>query len=93
MLAKLACLRHQLQAFEPAQPLLNSTKKSKRATQSLGEPTMRKLKHSRRLLRELIGFAHANKAYWLIPTVLALGLLSLLIFGGQSAAPFIYTLF
>jgi hypothetical protein len=54
---------------------------------------MRKLRHSRRLLRELVGFAHANKAYWLIPTVLALGLLSLLIFGGQSAAPFIYTLF
>ena len=54
---------------------------------------MRKLKQSGRLFTELVGFARANKAYWLIPTVLALGLLSILIFGGQSAAPFIYTLF
>lgn len=55
---------------------------------------MGKLKQSGRLIKDLVGFARANKAYWLIPTVLALGLLSLLIFGGQSAAPaLIYTLF
>ena len=54
---------------------------------------MRKLKRSGRLFKDLLGFAKENKAYWLIPTVLMLALLTLLIFGGQSAAPFIYTLF
>ncbi len=54
---------------------------------------MGKLKQSGRLLKDLVGFARENKAYWLVPAVIALGLLSLLIFGGQSAAPFIYTLF
>jgi hypothetical protein len=54
---------------------------------------VKKLRQSGRLAKDLIGFARVNKAYWLIPTGFALALLTLLIFGGQSAAPFVYTLF
>lgn len=54
---------------------------------------MKKLRQTRRLVNDLVGFARENKAYWLIPTVFALALLTLVVFGGQSAAPFVYTLF
>ena len=54
---------------------------------------MKKLRQTGRLVNDLVGYARANKAYWLIPTVFALALLTLVIFGGQSAAPFVYTLF
>jgi hypothetical protein len=55
--------------------------------------TMAKMKQIGRLSRDLIGFARKNKAYWIIPMVMVLGLMTLLIVGGQGAAPFIYTLF
>jgi len=51
------------------------------------------LKYLRRLLREFLGFAWENKAWWIVPIVLVLLLLALLIFTGQATAPFIYTLF
>lgn len=54
---------------------------------------MRFFRHLFRLLREFGLFAWHNKAWWIIPIVLMLLLLSGLIFVGQSAAPFIYTLF
>lgn len=54
---------------------------------------MRFLKYLGRLLKEFLGFAWQNKAWWIIPIVLVLLLLAFLIFAGQSAAPFIYTLF
>ena len=54
---------------------------------------MRFLKYLGRLLMEFLGFAWHNKAWWIIPIVLVLLLLTLLIVTGQSAAPFIYTLF
>ncbi len=55
---------------------------------------MRFLRHLGRLLKDFFGFAWHNKAWWIIPIVLVLLLLSLLIFAGSSAAPaFIYTLF
>ena len=39
-------------------------------------------------------FLKQNKAYWMVPIILVLLLLIVLvIFGGTSAAPFIYTLF
>jgi hypothetical protein len=45
-------------------------------------------------LNELWLFMRANKAYWLLPMVVALVLLGvLLVLGQTSAAPFIYTLF
>lgn len=46
-----------------------------------------------RLLMEFGRFAWDNKAWWIIPIILVLLLLSALIFVGQSAAPFIYTFF
>jgi hypothetical protein len=54
---------------------------------------MRFLKHLRRLLREFLGFAWQNKAWWIIPLVGVLLLLALLIATGQTIAPFIYPLF
>ena len=54
---------------------------------------MRFLKYLGRLLREFFGFAWQNKAWWIVPIVLVLLLMVLLIFAGQSTAPFIYTLF
>ena len=44
-------------------------------------------------MREFLGFAWENKAWWIVPIVAVLLLLMLLIVSGQSAAPFIYTLF
>ncbi len=54
---------------------------------------MRMLKYTGRLLKEFAGFAWHNKAWWILPVVIVLLLLSVLIFAGSSAAPFIYTLF
>jgi len=54
---------------------------------------MVKLKHAGRLLKDFVEFAWHNKAWWILPIVIILLLLSVLIFAGSSAAPFIYTLF
>lgn len=54
---------------------------------------MRFLRHLFRLLKEFGLFAWHNKAWWIIPIILTLLLLSALIFATQSAAPFIYTFF
>ena len=46
------------------------------------------------IVSEFVQFLKTNKKYWMIPllvTLLALG--ALIILGGTSAAPFIYTLF
>ena len=44
-------------------------------------------------MAEFMGFAWENKAWWIVPIILVLLLLALLIATGQTAAPFIYTLF
>jgi hypothetical protein len=55
---------------------------------------MRFLRHLGRLLKEFFGFAWKNKAWWIVPIVLVLLLLSLFIIAGSGVAPaFIYTLF
>lgn len=54
---------------------------------------MRMLKYLGSLLREFGEFAWQNKAWWIVPVVIILLLLSVLIFVGSSVAPFIYTLF
>ena len=54
---------------------------------------MRFLRHFGGLLVEFFVFAWHNKAWWIIPIILVLLLLAALLFMGQSAAPFIYTLF
>lgn len=46
------------------------------------------------VVSEFIQFLKQNKKYWLIPILLALLAIGVLvILGGTSAAPFIYTLF
>ena len=54
---------------------------------------MRFLRHLGRLMKDFLGFAWQNKAWWIIPVVVVMLLLAFLIFAGQSTAPFIYTLF
>jgi hypothetical protein len=54
---------------------------------------MSKLGYTGKLLGELFAFAKANKAWWLIPLIIAFLLIALLIVAGEGAAPFIYTLF
>ena len=46
------------------------------------------------LFREFVVFITENKAWWMIPILLTLGLAGLLVMlGSTGAAPFIYTLF
>lgn len=54
---------------------------------------MRFLRYLGRLLGEFCEFAWQNKAWWIIPIVLVLLLLTVFIVTGTSVAPFIYTLF
>ena len=55
---------------------------------------MRFLKHLGRLVREFLGFAWENKAWWIVPIVLVLLLLAILIATSETVVPaFIYTLF
>ncbi len=54
---------------------------------------MRFLRYLKRLLREFFQFAWHNKAWWIIPIVIVLLILTSFIFVSASVAPFIYTLF
>ncbi len=54
---------------------------------------MSKAAYSKKLLSEFLLFARENKVYWIVPLVLVLLLAALVIFGSQTTAPFIYTLF
>ncbi|MBN1269802.1 MAG: hypothetical protein JXB04_09455 [Kiritimatiellae bacterium] len=54
---------------------------------------MRALLYIGRLLKEFGEFAWHNKAWWIVPIVLVLLLLTVFIVAGSSVAPFIYTLF
>ncbi len=53
---------------------------------------MHRLRYALTLLRHFIRFAAENKIYWMVPVVLVLALLGLVIFSGQAATPFIYSL-
>jgi hypothetical protein len=53
---------------------------------------MGRLRYAGTLFGHLFRFAAENKAYWIVPLVVVLGLLAALIFTGQASAPFIYTL-
>jgi hypothetical protein len=52
-----------------------------------------KIGYSFRLLKEFWGFARTHKAYWIVPLVIILGLVTILIFSTQAVTPFIYSLF
>jgi hypothetical protein len=48
----------------------------------------------RGLVAEFIGFMKENKAWWMTPILLVLGLVGVLfVLGATGIAPFIYTLF
>jgi hypothetical protein len=46
-----------------------------------------------RLLGEFVDFAMQNKAWWIVPIVITLLLLTVFIVAGTSVAPFIYQMF
>lgn len=51
-------------------------------------------KRRRGIVKEFLQFFKERKSYWIIPLVVVLAvLLGLVVLGGTSAAPFIYTLF
>ena len=54
---------------------------------------MSRLGYSPKLLREFVRFARDNKAYWIVPLVIVLGLAAVLTVAGQTVAPLLYTLF
>lgn len=54
---------------------------------------MARLRYSFRLFGEFVRFARDNKAYWIIPLMLVLGMTAFVIVAGQSAAPLVYALF
>lgn len=54
---------------------------------------MARLGYGPKLIREFLGFARENKAYWIVPLALVLGAAALLVVAAQGAAPLIYTLF
>ena len=54
---------------------------------------MARFLYSFKLLAEFVRFAHDRRAYWIVPLILFLGLAALVVVGGQSVAPLLYTLF
>jgi hypothetical protein len=50
-------------------------------------------KHIGRLFKDFWGFAMKNKAWWIIPIVVMLLIITLFIVIGSTIAPYIYTLF
>jgi hypothetical protein len=54
---------------------------------------MSMIKHFWKLMKELFGFAAHHKAYWIIPIVIILLVITLVIIGSSALAPFIYTIF
>ena len=54
---------------------------------------MPKISDTWKLFRTFVGFARANKTYWIIPLMLVLGFAALVIVATQVAAPLLYTLF
>lgn len=55
---------------------------------------MLRLKHLFRLTGEFGRYTAANRTWWLLPLVALLGLMTLLVVAGSTAAPYtVYTLF
>jgi hypothetical protein len=54
---------------------------------------MLRWRYTFKLMREVWGFAHENKAYWIVPLVILLGVAAFMIGVGQASAPLLYTLF
>ena len=55
---------------------------------------MLRLWHLARLIRDFVGFAVTNRAWWLLPLMAVLALMTVFIAIGQAAAPYtLYTVF
>ena len=54
---------------------------------------MRAIRYFGRLVKEFLGFAWQNKAWWIVPVAAILLLLAVLLFATQGALPFIYAIF
>jgi hypothetical protein len=55
---------------------------------------VRRLRHGARLGGEFLSYSILNRAWWVVPMVLLLGLVALAMVVGQAAAPYtLYTLF
>lgn len=54
---------------------------------------MHKLARSYRLAKDFVQFARENKAWWLLPLMVLLGLAGLVAWASSAAAPMLYTLF
>ena len=54
---------------------------------------MPRIGYSFKLLREFSAFARENKAYWIVPLIVLLALVSFVVVVGQGVAPLLYTLF
>jgi Family of unknown function (DUF5989) len=55
---------------------------------------MAKRNHGVRIVKDLVGFAMANKLYWMLPLVLvSLVLVLLVVLSATPLAPFIYSVF
>ena len=53
----------------------------------------RRVRAAGRLLRDLWAFAWTRRAFWIVPVVLVLLLLSVLIVAGATLSPLMYTVF
>lgn len=54
---------------------------------------MRRLSSVLALLKEIWAFARAHKAWWIVPIVVMLLVVTVLIVGVSTISPFIYSLF
>jgi len=52
-----------------------------------------RVRHFGRLLLELVAYSVMNRVWWPVPLVLFLLTIGVVVIVGQTAAPFIYTLF
>jgi hypothetical protein len=52
-----------------------------------------RVRHFGRLLLELVAYSVMNRVWWPVPLVLFLLAIGVVVIVGQTAAPFIYTLF
>jgi hypothetical protein len=54
---------------------------------------MGRLRYAGKLFGHIWRFAAENKAWWIVPLIVVLGVLAFVIVTGQASTPFIYTLF
>ncbi len=50
-------------------------------------------RHLKNLALEFLGFARENKAWWIVPMMIILGLIALVVAVTHGVAPFLYTFF